>query len=354
MIKDGKKYCPKCQQEKPVERFAIDNSRKDKLQPYCKDCASQYRKDNKERLAEYHKEYTKEHEEEKREYLRQYHELHKEEQNKKNRERRKGLNFSVSVTEKKCSKCGEIKPAEEFHIDKSKKEGLSSFCKKCSNKENKRRANINKQINVNREFNLTLIKKCYQCGEEKTLNNFFKNNQNKDGFGSLCKSCNYKYQQTEHRKLIRKRSVKKRVESGEMKEWQKQKRKTDPNFKISNLLRGRVRKLLKNKNVMKNNSTLELLGCSFEYFKEYIESQFQPGMNWENQGNGKNKWNLDHIIPCSKFDLTDIEHQKICFHFLNLQPLWFEENMKKSDKIVENVEYLIDAIIEARKQQKVA
>ena len=69
--------------------------------------------------------------------------------------------------------------------------------------------------------------------------------------------------------------------------------------------------------------------------KEYslMESKFTEGMSWENQG--KNGWHIDHKKPCSKFDLSKPEEQKKCFHFTNLQPLWWEDNLKKSDKYEE-------------------
>ena len=42
-------------------------------------------------------------------------------------------------------------------------------------------------------------------------------------------------------------------------------------------------------------------------------------------------WHIDHIVSCWRFDLTDPEQQKQCFHFSNMQPLWREENMAKRD-----------------------
>ena len=54
-------------------------------------------------------------------------------------------------------------------------------------------------------------------------------------------------------------------------------------------------------------------------------------MSWNNHG--FYGWHIDHIYPCSKFDLTDLNQQKQCFHYTNLQPLWAEENKKKSNKI---------------------
>lgn len=72
-----------------------------------------------------------------------------------------------------------------------------------------------------------------------------------------------------------------------------------------------------------------LLGCTGEEFKHHLESKFQPGMSWENMSG----WHIDHIRPCVSFDLTDLEEQKRCFHFSNLQPLWALENQKKWTKL---------------------
>jgi hypothetical protein len=54
-------------------------------------------------------------------------------------------------------------------------------------------------------------------------------------------------------------------------------------------------------------------------------------MSWGNYG--LHGWHVDHIIPCASFDLTDPEQQRQCFHYTNLQPLWAEDNLRKSDKL---------------------
>jgi hypothetical protein len=52
-------------------------------------------------------------------------------------------------------------------------------------------------------------------------------------------------------------------------------------------------------------------------------------MSWENHG----EWHIDHIRPCASFsDLTQLEQQKQCCHYTNLQPLWAIDNILKSDK----------------------
>jgi DNA polymerase III alpha subunit len=105
-----------------------------------------------------------------------------------------------------------------------------------------------------------------------------------------------------------------------------EKRKNDLNFKLRDILRRRIWNALKNN--IKSAKTIELLGCSIEFLKLYLESNFTPGMNWENYG----KWHVDHIVPCAKFDLENSESQFECFHYTNLQPLWAKDNLKKGSR----------------------
>lgn len=74
----------------------------------------------------------------------------------------------------------------------------------------------------------------------------------------------------------------------------------------------------------KSAHTLELLGCSPEFLRAYLENQFTSGMSWETYA--PDGWHVDHVKPCSKFDLTKPEEQRVCFHFTNLQPLWRHDN----------------------------
>ena len=75
----------------------------------------------------------------------------------------------------------------------------------------------------------------------------------------------------------------------------------------------------------------DLLGCSYGELRDHLESQFTEGMTWDNMGRGG--WHIDHIIPCAFFDLTKPSHQKVCFNWQNLQPLWESDNCAKGDKI---------------------
>jgi hypothetical protein len=102
------------------------------------------------------------------------------------------------------------------------------------------------------------------------------------------------------------------------------------NARLKRNMRTRIYDVLKASNISKNNHTSELIGCSIDFLKTHLESQFKEGMTWENYG----KWHVDHIIPCFTFDLTDPTQQKKCFHYTNLRPLWAWENLsRKRDDI---------------------
>jgi hypothetical protein len=113
-------------------------------------------------------------------------------------------------------------------------------------------------------------------------------------------------------------------------ERHKKKCQEDPSYKLSTRLRGRIKNALLTNNYAKQDKTYNLIGCTPKFLKTYLESLFQSGMTWDNYG--RNGWHIDHIIPCSKFDLNKKEEQKKCFHYTNLQPLWAIDNLKKGVK----------------------
>ena len=114
------------------------------------------------------------------------------------------------------------------------------------------------------------------------------------------------------------------------KNWEtEKKRREKPLVKLSCNIRCRVKNFLKSKNITKNNKTFDIVGCSPEFLKEHIEKQFTNGMSWDLMGK---HIHIDHIIPLSSAN-TDEEVYKLC-HYTNLQPLWAEDNLKKSNKLI--------------------
>jgi hypothetical protein len=94
-----------------------------------------------------------------------------------------------------------------------------------------------------------------------------------------------------------------------------------------------VNNSLKKNSFTKKSKTADILGCSFEEFKQYIESLWtiptnldengNVWMNWSNRGlyNGTPNygWDIDHIIPQSKA-MDEDELIKLNY-YKNLQPL---------------------------------
>ena len=106
---------------------------------------------------------------------------------------------------------------------------------------------------------------------------------------------------------------------------------TGVKYQIMRNLNGRYHQALKAQDAKKCGKALELLGCSIEYFMDYLESALKQGMVWMNYG--QYGWHLDHIKPCIAFDLSDPKQQEECFHYTNLQPLWWWENISKNEMI---------------------
>lgn len=105
-----------------------------------------------------------------------------------------------------------------------------------------------------------------------------------------------------------------------------ERKKKNPQIKIKDRLRLQIWGALKGKK--KVAKTEELLGCSVEFFMNYMAEKFRDGMTWENYG--YEFWHIDHIVALYHFDLTKEEHQRKAFHYTNLQPLLAKENLVKN------------------------
>ena len=215
------------------------------------------------------------------------------------------------MTEKKskvCSKCKQEKLLRDFYKDTTKKLGLTSLCKKCINESGAkyRRENPEKIRESKAKYRRENPEKVRESGAKYRRENPEKENERKK-----------KYRQENPEKIKEYRA-----------KYERERYKNDENFRIEKLLRNRLRYALKSQSAKKSKGTLELTGCSIDELWEHLEKQFKDGMIRQNLG----KWHVDHIKPCSLFDLTDPEQQKECFNYKNLQPLWAEENRSKGAK----------------------
>lgn len=150
--------------------------------------------------------------------------------------------------------------------------------------------------------------------------------------------------QSEHVKEKKKEYRLKNIEKVRslVREWDKNKRKIDPLYALMKNTQSRFRGFLKANRLTKkyrSSKIMDLIGCDPDQLKSHLENQFHTNtktgeiMTWNNYG----RWHVDHKIPLKyfldKFDYeNDIEVQKKAWNYLNLQPLWAEDNIKKSDK----------------------
>jgi Prasinovirus endonuclease VII len=223
-----------------------------------------------------------------------------------------------------CCKCQDTKDDNCFYPVSGGKY-FDSLCKRCRNihVQKWRKENHNKIIKQQKKYFIKNKEKIIKYKKEEYQKNIEK----------------YK----EKGKLYRKNNRKKFLEYAKMylqnpknkkrkNERRRERYKTDIKYKLECNLRNRIRIAIKRG--FKSKTTINLLGCSLEYLKQHLESQFKPGMTWKNYGFGDNKWHIDHIKPCSSFDLSKPEEQCKCFNYKNLQPLWQHDNLTKSNKIL--------------------
>lgn len=228
---------------------------------------------------------------------------------------------------KTCTKCGKRKNLSEFYRRSDTKIGFRADCKQCYN------ISSIKIIQKQKLFDKGL-KECPKCKIEKSLSEFHKNYTKKDGFQYECKECvrkyykNYKDNNKEKLKRYNKKWYQENKQT--INESLKKRRKNDVNFNILTNLRSRISMGLKGK--LKSLNTMFLIGCEIDYLMHLLQEQFTEGMSWDNYGNRKGKWNIDHIKPCSLFDFSRKSEQLKCFNFKNLQPLWAIVNLRKSNK----------------------
>ena len=205
---------------------------------------------------------------------------------------------------KVCSKCNIEKDFIEFSKDKSRKDGLFPQCKSCKRTDDK---------------------KSYFKNRDKVIANSKKWTENNKEYRK-----EYRRQYNIKNKEIENKKCKDWYKNNKDKvnEWYRNKIATDPLFKLTSNIRGLIRISIKGNGYTKKSKTYQILGCSFEDFKQHLESQFTEGMTWENQG----KWHMDHIYPVS---LAKNEEDIVKLnHYTNFQPLWAEDNIKKSNKLI--------------------
>ena len=221
---------------------------------------------------------------------------------------------------------------------------------------------------------------CSICGEQKTINDFYKH-------GSICCNCNnfkrrQKYKNDEeyrkklikiagefkHEKVVKRQKILEEqqiligLENKQCKYCNEIKHKDrfrynrlkcrdcerdEPVEKFKRYIRTRIYNCLRNKN--KSLHSIEYLGCSSdEYFKWIFN--YNNVCSLENHGK---EWHIDHVIPISKFDLDNKEEQILAFNWRNTMPLSCKENLSKNNKIIkEQIETHYKKLVEYHLENK--
>ena len=247
--------------------------------------------------------------------------------------------------EKCCSRCKNIKNEDKF-IPKR------NICKECRNNRSREKYNSNE---VNNEI---VEQDCVICNKSKLLSLFIKNR-------NICKECNnnkrkekYKTDQEHRIKIIEQVTTFKHnkvIEKQKLKETEigignikcnycneiklnerfrhnrlkcKDCEREEPISKIIRNVRSRILSAIKNK----SKHTISYLGCNCsDYLKWLLKNE--NSYTFENYGK---EWHIDHVIPISKFDITNEEQQLLAFNWRNTMPLSVEENLKKNNKIIKS------------------
>lgn len=207
-----------------------------------------------------------------------------------------------------CKECDTEKDVSEFYVRRNRGTGLAGYmykCKSCSKKTSREYVSDTKKEYM----------KNYREKNKEKLKSYIENwrIENVEKFQSGRR--NYYEKKKEE---IKKRNY----------EYCKNRKSVDPLYKLSRGIRSLILISFRNQFTTKSKKTIEILGCSFDEFKSYLESKFDDKMNWENQGT---YWHMDHIIPISSAQTEEDVYR--LNHYTNFQPLYWEDNLKKSNKI---------------------
>ena len=309
----GQKKCGTCRQTKGIAEFHKSNRTRDGLERECAECY------NKQ-----HHEYICQHIDAVRVSCRKA-------QSKINAEKKKEREGTY-----KCIDCHQRLPVNQFN-DCYYSDGKEKRCMVCSEKAHNPTSKV-----------------CYQCGQEKSMDHFCFVSTSKR-YDSICRECAREkslvvYHNDPERASERGKEyyIEHKEEIIEYnKEWKRKFNKT-PRGKLYCAIRNGIKRIvgvsnnydskIKIKNDCDNGSNIYegFLGCSLDEAARYIESLWDEEMTWENHG--FYGWHIDHVIPIASVrEIDDIEQIKKVCHYTNLQPLWAEDNLKKSDKMPEEM-----------------
>lgn len=220
-------------------------------------------------------------------------------------------------TQKTCQTCKQSKPLDEFDKTHGKRDPNSrrNHCKTCryQQKLNPKRA---KRPSWTPEYTKAYARAYYEA--------------HKADYAARGKA--YVALHPEETKAYRQRHYQENKDKArrQTQAYKKQRMVVDPAFRLETKMRNRLNGVLRGLGLKKSRRSIKMLGCTAQQLKEYLEAQFQPGMTWDKWGSGPGTFQIDHITAVALFELSNPIHQQRCFHYTNLQPLWWEDHQIKT------------------------
>ena len=199
---------------------------------------------------------------------------------------------------------------------------------------------ISEKLNINKQIVLRTLKengaivgisgRKYKGGKsESDKRHYFKNREKRLQYFSDWQKNNREHL-NEYHKEWREKNIDKHREY--KRKYEKNRKDTDPLYKLINNFRTAIYQVLKENNINKNGHYFDILKYTPEQLISHLESKFSENMTWDNYG----EWHVDHVKPISSFMILKIGDEEFmnCWSLGNLQPMWGVDNIKKSNKLL--------------------
>lgn len=230
------------------------------------------------------------------------------------------------IFSKICTLCKVKKLIEHFGKNKTQPYGRHYYCKECVKQQSEKHKEKNKEWYERNKEKVSQYQKEYREKNRDKINEYHR---------TLPLEKKQKVNCSEKKKQKAKERNQDEAHKKKRNKYYREKYIEDIQYKTKKILEARLRALVKKNDSVK---AIDFLGCTVSEFKAHIEKKFVATMSWDSYG--PTGWTFDYIVPACKFDLTDPEQVKLCFHYSNIQPLFavtkvingvtFEGNLNKN------------------------
>ena len=241
-------------------------------------------------------------------------------------------NFSAGFLDmetKICTKCKNEKTLDDFYKDINKKDGHSCACKECGNNEKReyRKKYPERQKEADKKYRAKNLEKRRIAHRE-----WYK--ENKDYCKKYIKGWykNNPGKMAIYDKTWRDKNIEYIREYS--KNWHKEKRKTDISFRLNRNMACAVRSSLKGNK--KGRHWEIIIGYTLKDLEAHLKSTLPKGYIWSDYLDCK--LHLDHIIPLSIFNIKNANSKgfKKAWLLENLRLIPAKENLRKNNKLFYN------------------